>query len=115
MSEPHPIADDEFSAAAQRSFRVRRRLRREALILGVPLFVGLILVPLAIWFAGNRALGPYAHGDDQHAGPWALLQDFFVGLGHGSSVFWAVALGPLILVLLVRGFLWGFKAMPRGR
>ena len=113
MSAPPPIAPDEFTAAAQRSFRIRRRLRRELIVLGVALVFGLLLVPLAIWFAGNRVLGPYAHGDNQHAGPWALLQDFFVGLGHGSSVFWAVALGPLILILLVRGFVWGFKAIPR--
>ena len=115
MPEPHPVAADEFSAAAQRSFRVRRVLRRELIILGIALVIGLLLVPLATWFAGNRVLGPYTHGENQHAGPWALLQDFFIGLGHGSAVFWGVALGPLALVLLVRGFVWGFKAMPHDR
>jgi hypothetical protein len=115
MSVPPPVAPDEFTAAAQRSFRVRRRLRRELIILAVALFVGLILVPLATWFAGNRVLGPYTHGENPHAGPWALLQDFFVGLGHGSSVFWLVALGPLLLILLVRGFVWGLRPGPRER
>jgi hypothetical protein len=115
MPDPSPVAADEFSAAAQRSFRVRRLLRRELIILGIALLVGLLVVPLGTWYAGNRVLGPYTHGENLHAGPWALLQDFFVGLGHGSAVFWAVALGPLALILLVRGFVWGFKAMPRDR
>ena len=63
---------------------------------------GSLLMPILIWVAGNRVLGPYTHGQDLHAGPFALLQDFFIGLVHGSAVFWAVALGPAVFVLLLR-------------
>jgi hypothetical protein len=59
-------------------------------------------VPLAIWFVGNRILGPYPHGTNTHAGPMALLGDFFVGLGNGWVSYWVVALGPAFVILLVR-------------
>ena len=67
-------------------------------------------MPLLIWVAGNRVLGPYTHGQDLHAGPFALLQDFFIGLAHGSAVFWAVALGPAVFVLLLRLCVRGLRA-----
>jgi hypothetical protein len=61
-----------------------------------------ILVPLAIWFVGNRILGPYTHGSNLHAGPMALLGDFFEGLSRGWVSYWIVALGPLIIILFAR-------------
>jgi hypothetical protein len=70
-------------------------------------------VPLLIWVAGNRWLGPYTHEQNLHGGPLALLQDFFLSLLHGSAVFWVVALGPLALVLLVRLFVWTIRASGR--
>jgi len=82
--------------------RLPPRLRRELIVFGALLLFGLIGVPLLIWTAGNRWLGPYTHGQNPHAGPLALLQDFALSLLHGSGVFWAVALGPAALVLLVR-------------
>jgi hypothetical protein len=60
-------------------------------------------------------LGPYTHGQNLHAGPLALLQDYYLGLLHGSAVFWAVALGPAALLLLVRLFIRLVREMPRRR
>lgn len=85
--------------------RLPPRLRRELIVLGALLLFGLIGVPLLIWTAGNRWLGPYTHGQNPHAGPFALLQDYGLSLLHGSGVFWVVALGPVALVLLVRLFI----------
>jgi hypothetical protein len=82
--------------------RLPPRLRRELILFGALLLFGLIGVPLLTWMAGNRWLGPYTHELNLHAGPLALLQDFLLGLLHGSAVFWVVALGPAALVLLVR-------------
>jgi len=90
------------------------RVRRELLIYGVALICGLLLMPLLIWFAGNRVLGPYTHGQNPHAGPLALLADFFTGLAHGSAVFWVVALGPAGLLLLGRLLVWVVRVMPSG-
>ena len=78
------------------------RAQREGLILGLALIAGLIVMPFLIWFAGSHVLGPYTHGQNTHAGPFALLSDYLLGLLHGSAVFWAVALGPAVLLVLLR-------------
>jgi hypothetical protein len=80
----------------------------------VALLFGVIGMPLLIWVGGNRLLGPYTHDQSTHAGPAALLQDFLIGLTHGSAVFWGVALGPAALVLLVRLFIRLVRATPGG-
>ena len=76
--------------------------RRELILLLVLLACGLFLVPLLIWAVGNAVLGPYA---GTGGGPFALLADFFVGLKSGSLLYWSVALGPYVFVLILRG-LW---------
>jgi hypothetical protein len=88
-------------------------VRRELLIFGIALACGLILMPFLIWFVGNRVLGPYTHGPGPATGPLRLLGDFFVGLAHGSVIFWCVALGPYVLLWFVR-VLYGFlRSAPR--
>jgi hypothetical protein len=87
--------------------------QRALLLYALALLVGVLIVPLLVWVVGNRVLGPYTQGQNTHAGALALLQDFFVGLAHGSAVFWAVALGPLLIVLLLQLFLRGLRALPR--
>jgi hypothetical protein len=92
--------------------RALSRTQRELLGFALALLVGLLLMPFLIWIAGNRVLGPYTHGQNLHAGPFALLQDFFIGLLHGSMVFWAVALGPAVFILLLRLFVRGLRSRP---
>ncbi len=70
-------------------------------------------MPFAIWLVGNRVLGPYTHGSDTHAGPLALLGDFFLGLSQGWVSYWMVALGPLVMILFAR-LAWALiKSNPR--
>ena len=76
------------------------RSRRELTILVILLAFGLFIVPLLIWVVGRGVLGNYADG-----GPFALLVDFFNGLKSGSPVYWGVAIGPYLFVMLLRG-LW---------
>jgi hypothetical protein len=92
--------------------RLPPRVRRELIIYGLALLAGLLGMPFLIWYAGNRFLGPYTQGTNQHAGPFALFSDFFVGLFHGSGVFWVVALGPAALLLLLRLFILLVRALP---
>src|ERR1700694_6073979 len=105
MSTPPPT---EATAPLQRLAHLRDtygalpRPRRELVIFGVALLCGLIVMPFLIWFARSRVLGPYTHGQNAHAGPFALGADFFSGLAHGSGVFWGVALGPAVLPLVIR-------------
>jgi hypothetical protein len=105
---PSPPSDDDD----EESPWLPSRARRELIVFGAALLVGLIGVPVLTWVLGNRVLGPYLHGQNLHAGPLALLQDFFLGLVHGSAVFWVVALGPAALVLLVRLFIALVRAVP---
>jgi hypothetical protein len=90
-------------ARIRRALTVRSRLGRELLLVIGALLIGLIVAPLAIWLVGNRILGPYTHGTNTHAGPMALLGDFFAGLWEGSIPNLIVALGPLVIILFVRG------------
>ncbi len=111
---PAPMATTplERLARARQSFTGLSRAQRELIVAGVALAVGLLVMPFLIWAAGNRVLGPYTHGDNLKAGPWALFADYVVGLAHGSAVFWVVALGPLALFTLIRGFLALLRWVP---
>jgi len=96
----------------RQSFAALSRTQRELTVAGAALALGLLLMPFLIWLAGNRFLGPYTHGDNPRAGPWALFADYVVGLAHGSAVFWVVALGPLALLVLIRAFLALLRRVP---
>ncbi len=115
MSTPPPI---DGMAPLARLARVRERYgalpraRRELTIFAIELLFGLIAMPFLIWYGGSRVLGPYTHGDNPHAGPFALAGDFLLGLLHGSAVFWFVALGPALLLSLVRLFVALLRVLP---
>jgi hypothetical protein len=111
---PEP-AREERSLRSRLSLGALSPLQRELTAVGVALAFGILVMPFLIWLGGNRVLGPYTHGDDPQAGPWGLFADYVVGLVHGSAVFWGVALGPLALLLLVRGFLALFRSVPQLR
>jgi hypothetical protein len=72
------------------------------IIVGSALLLGLVVVPLLIWVVGNRILGPYTHGNNLHAGPMALLGDFYEGLSKGWLSYWIVAAGPLVIIVVAR-------------
>ncbi len=99
-----PPEDSEYMVHEPRGWRGLSRLQREVIIFAAELLLGLVVVPLLLWVAGNRVLGGYTHGSNPHGGPFDLLGDFYAGLGHGSQMFWVVALGPAIIVTLVRAF-----------
>jgi hypothetical protein len=75
----------------------RPRLIRELLVGGSALLVGLLVAPLLIYLLGHSSLGPYAHG-----GLGRLLADYFAGLARGAPVFWAIAVGPYVMTVVVR-------------
>jgi hypothetical protein len=95
-------ASPKQNAAAPAAPALTVRGRRELMILVILLAFGLFIVPLLIWVVGRGVLGPFADG-----GPFELLVDFFNGLRTGSLVYWAVALGPYLMVMVLRG-LWHF-------
>ncbi len=89
-------------------------LRREAALLGGALAFGVFVIPLLIWLAGHATLGPYTHGDSGPGfGPLTLYGDYLSGLGHGWIMYWAVALGPVVLLSVVRLWLVLVQRLPR--
>jgi hypothetical protein len=76
----------------------RRRLRFELIFTGVWLAIGLLAVPAVIFAVGGALLGPY--GDN--AGLGRFYGDFFGDLAEPSARAWAIALGPLVLITVLR-------------
>src|SRR5260370_38526151 len=96
MSPPPPTqgtAPLERLAHWRDAYGALPRAQRELVIFGLALLCGLIVMPFLIWYAGNRVLGPYLHGQNAHAGPFALVADFFLGLVPGSPGVCALGLG----------------------
>jgi len=75
-----------------------RGVWREVLTALTCLALGVLAMPCLIFAFGRIALGPYAHGSIL-----SLWRDFLIGLGDGSEAFWFIALGPYLLLLLLRG------------
>jgi hypothetical protein len=118
MSQSPPIEEPAPPGPLRRlrdSYGALSPVARELLIFAALLLVSVLSVPFAIWFVGNRMLGPYTHGQNLHAGPLALAGDFFVGLAHGSAVFWGVALGPPVFILLLRLLIRVLRIRPARR
>jgi hypothetical protein len=95
VAEP-PAADTDAAAGAGN--RYRRRARFELIFASIWLAVGLFLLPAAIYSVGGALLGPY--GENPRLG--RFYGDFFGDLAEPSVRAWALALGPLILVSLLR-------------
>jgi len=70
---------------------------REAVIFGTCLGVGLLVMPLLTYLAGELVLGPYAGGS---AGQ--IIENEFRGLGAGALSSWIIALAPYVMVQIVR-------------
>ncbi len=90
-------------------------LKRELLLLGAAFAFGLLILPLLIWLAGHFTLGPYTHGDSGPGyGPLSLYGNYFTELARGQLVYWVAALGPVLLLLILRLWLALLRMMSRG-
>ena len=78
--------------------RYRRRARFELIFASIWLVVGLLVLPATIFAVGSALLGPY--GDNGRLG--RFYGDFFGDLAEPSMRAWAIALGPLVLISLLR-------------
>ena len=95
-------------------FSLETRTRRNLALFGGAFALGVLIIPLLIWLVGHRVLGPYTHGEDPHGlGPFALYGDYFSGLAHGWLGYWAVALGPAVLLFGARLWLTLLRRLPR--
>ncbi len=96
-----------FSLSVRGALGAAGGLPRELLLLLVGLALGLLVAPMAIFFLGGRALGPYAGG-----GLHGLLTHFYGGLASGTLGFWIVALGPYVILMVLRGLLALLRPAP---
>jgi hypothetical protein len=79
-------------------YRGARGLWRELLAAAICLGVGVLVMPCLIFAAGRLALGPYERGN-----LFALWHDYLQGLIAGSQAYWFIAIGPYLLLWLLRG------------
>lgn len=98
-------ADTDDARAEQRR---SRRLRFELIFASLWLAFGLFVLPALIFFVGTAALGPYG----EKAGLSTFYIDFFGDLADASGRAWAIALGPLLLIYLLRAVFIGVR--PKG-
>lgn len=78
--------------------RPRSRARFEVIFASIWLAIGLFALPAAIFLVGGAMLGAY--GDDGGLG--RFYGDFFGDLAEPSVRAWIIALGPLVLISLLR-------------
>ena len=87
--------------------RPHSRLRFELIFASAWLAVGLFALPALIFLVGNSLLGSYG---DNGGSLGRFYADFFGDLAEPSGRAWALALGPLVLISLVRAV---FLGVPR--
>lgn len=87
-----------FSSAAA-AWRGLNPIVRELVVLFGALLIGITLMPLGVYFVGERVLGAYGTGQ----GFGAFWGDFFRGLGSGAMAQWLLFVGPYALVQFFRG------------
>lgn len=108
VAEPpaaHTDADDVVTGS-----RYRRRARFELIFASIWLAVGLLALPATIFAVGGSLLGPY--GDNGGLG--RFYGDFFGDLAEPSVRAWAIALGPLVLISILRLVFAGAGRAPEG-
>ena len=106
VAEPpaaHTDADDVVASG-----RYRRRARFEVIFASIWIAIGLFALPAIIFAVGGALLGPY--GDNGGLG--RFYGDFFGDLAEPAVRAWAIALGPLALISILRLVFAG--AGPRG-
>lgn len=86
----HTSADDE---------RRGSRLKIESSWAIASLVFGFLGLPALIYVVGTQILGRYAGGDH---GLGSFYNAFFQDLGHGRANTWALALGPFVLLSILR-------------
>ena len=94
-AEPSAADTDATEVAGNRH---RRRVRFEVIFASIWLAIGLFVLPAAIFAVGGSLLGPYG----ENGGLGRFYGDFFGDLAEPSLRAWALALGPLALISVLR-------------
>ena len=79
-------------------------LKKELALFLALVFVGLLMLPIAIYLVGDRVFGEYS-GNGFGAFFGALHRD----LRDGQAVVWFLVLSPYLVWQLTRASLWGYR------
>jgi hypothetical protein len=92
-------------ADSWRRYRALPAMQRELVAFGLMLLVGLTVVPIATFIAGQVFLGDYSrhHSGTPTGGLGSLWLDFVRGAFSGSFGYALALLGPWLLLLAGRG------------
>jgi hypothetical protein len=101
MKADYDDSAEELSEEQQRS----RRLRFELIFGSAWLAFGLFLLPAVIFWVGGALLGPYGEKSVLSA----FYIDFYGDLADGTARTWMIALGPMVLIYLLRAIFLGVK------
>lgn len=88
----------------------QHRIRFELIFGSVWLALGFFVLPALIFWVGVTLLGPY--GEGQGAGMGTFYGDFYADLARGEVRTWSLALGPLILISILRAIFIGTRPKP---
>jgi len=102
MNAAYDDSADELSAEERRT----RRLRFELIFASLGLAFGLFLLPALIYWVGAALLGAYR----ENAGLSSFYVDFYGDLADGAGRTWILALGPLVLIYLLRAVFIGVSS-----
>lgn len=97
-------ADDPVEEVSDEQRR-QHRLRFELIFASLWLAFGLFLLPALVFWVGGVLLGPYG----ENAGLSKFYVDFYGDLAEGSGRAWTVALGPVVLLYLLRALFIGVQ------
>jgi hypothetical protein len=86
----------------------KRPWAAELIVAGIGLLLGVILMPVLIFYAGVAALGRFDGASLGH-----LYSSLFAGLREASIASWVVFLGPYGLYLLLRALRAWWRASAR--
>jgi hypothetical protein len=106
---PRPLAEDTGDELTDAS-PGGHRLRFELIFASLWLAFGLFALPALIFWVGNLAFGAYG----ENATLSTFYGDFYGDLSDGSGRAWVLALGPLVLMYLIRAVFIGVKAAAGG-
>jgi hypothetical protein len=87
----------------------RSRTRFEVIFASAWLAFGLFVLPGLIFAVGTALLGPY--GEDRGVG--TFYADFFGDLATLNGRTWCLALGPLVLITVLRLVFLNFRSAPK--
>lgn len=79
-------------------------LKKEIAIFAAMLFLGLVMLPVAVWFVGNAVFGAYGG-----AGYGDFFGSLSIRIRSGNVAAWFLVLSPWLALQIVRLAVAGFR------